>query len=76
MLYLHLHTLHLHPPGVCRLIQSSLHIVRDLLPLRQHLSQALGAKTISLKQNLFSVIHYSIIFHLSVVAASRWVECL
>ena len=29
-----------------------------------------------LKQNFFIVIHYAIIFHLSVVAASRWVECL
>ena len=43
---LHLHPLHLHAPGVSSYVQSCLHVVSDLLPLRKKLVQALGAQDV------------------------------
>ena len=74
-MFLHFHPLHLDTPWVSSLIQGGLHVVRDLLPLREHLGKALGSNDIPEQEN-GRVILIIPPPYLSVVAASKWVECL
>ena len=70
-LFLHFHTLHLHTPRVGGLVKCGLHVVRDLLPLRQNLGEALGSNNIPEKKITWVIFIIILCDDLSVVAARR-----